>query len=215
MLAVLKRTKKESGEIMIESTIVMVVTLLMLVWILGVGFLYYQKYVVRIATNDVARKIAASYDAPSSDIIMGYISAGDLDKKTVYNSDEMTQVNALRTESYVNYIMEKANLYGTVEDVQVQLEYQKDAMGRSHIKVTTETTFDTPFGEGLELFGMSGTQKYVVTAYADSTSLTDYISTVSVADALTNGSIIKSPGFVDSTIKMINSFMEMCKQFSE
>lgn len=210
-----KHTKRESGEVMIEATIVMVVTLLMLVWILGVGFLYYQKYVVRIATNDVANKIAASYDAPSSDIIMGYISANDLNKKTIYNSDEMTELNELRTESYVNYIVEKANLYGTVEDVEVSLEHQKDALGRSHIKVTTECTFDTPFGEGLELFGMSGTQTYVVTAYADSTSLTDYISTVSVADALTNGSVLKSPGFVDSTIKMINSFMGMCKQYSE
>lgn len=210
-----KYTKKESGEVMIEATIVMVVTLLMLVWILGVGFLYYQKYVVRIATNDVANKIAASYDAPSSDIVMGYIAAKDLNKKTIYNSDEMTTVNELRTESYVNHIIEKANLYGTVEDVSVHLDYQKDAMGRSHIKVTTECTFDTPFGEGLELFGMSGMQTYVVTAYADSTSLTDYISTVSVADALSNGSVIKAPGFVDSTIKMINSFMGMCKQFSE
>lgn len=209
------RFKKESGEVMIESTIVMVITLLMLVWILGVGFLYYQKYAVRIATNDVAKKIAASYDAPSSDIIMGYISASDLDKKTVYSSDEMTEINRLRTESYVNYIIEKANLYGTVDDVVVKLDYQKDALGRSHIKVTTECTFDTPFGEGLELFGISGKQTYVVTAYADSTSLTDYISAVSVADALTNGSVVKMPGFVDSTIKMIESFMEMCKQFSE
>lgn len=211
----LKHAKKESGEVMIEATIVMVVTLLMLVWILGVGFLYYQKYVVRIATNDVAKKIANSYESPTSDIIMGYISSSDLDKKTVYSSDEMTEINALRTESYVNYIVEKANLYGTVENVDVTLEYQKDAMGRSHVKVTTECTFDTPFGEGLELFGMSGMQTYVVTAYADSTSLTDYISTVTVADAITNGSVIKMPGFVDSTIKMINSFMGMCKQFSE
>lgn len=211
----LKHIKRESGEVMIESTIVMVITLLMLVWILGVGFLYYQKYVVRIATNDVANKIAASYDAPSSDIIMGYISAGDLDKKTIYDSDEMAEMNRLRTESYVNYIMKKANLYGTVKDVKVSLEHSKDALGRSHIKVTTECTFDTPFGEGLELFGMTGTQIYIVTAYADSTSLTDYISVVSVADSLTNGSVVKIPGFVDSTIKMINSFMKMCEQFSE
>lgn len=210
-----KHTRRESGEVMLEGTIVMVVTLLMLVWILGVGFLYYQKYVVRIATNDVANKIATSYDAPSSDIVMGYISAKDFDKKTIYNSSEMDTVNQARTESYVNYILEKANLYGTVEDTVIQLEHSKDALGRSHITVTTECTFNTPFGAGLEIFGMSAKRTYTVTAYADSTSLTDYISTVSIADAITSGAVIKIPGFVDSTIKMINSFMGMCKQFSE
>ena len=41
----------------------------MLVWILGVGFIYYQKYVVRIATNDLAKKVAVTYDSPDSDIV--------------------------------------------------------------------------------------------------------------------------------------------------
>lgn len=214
----LKHTKRESGEVMIEATIVLVITLLMLVWILGVGFLYYQKYTVRIATNDLARKIATSYDAPNSDLLTGYIRMEDLTTKSVYkssNAEDLRLENEMRAQEYAAEIVKKANLYNTVEDVDVTLDFKMDAYGRSHIAVTTRCNFNTAFGLGLEVFGMSGKQEYVVTAYAESTSITDYVSAVATADAFTNGSIIKLPGFLDSTVKMIDAFIGMLDQFSK
>nr|WP_304007588.1 hypothetical protein [Ruminococcus bromii] len=42
------RKNGERGEIMIEGMIVMVITMFILIWILGLGFLYYQRYVTTI-----------------------------------------------------------------------------------------------------------------------------------------------------------------------
>ena len=204
--------KRESGEVMLEGMIVMVITLLMIVWILGVGFLYYQKYTVRIVTNDAARKVASTYDVPESDIIMGYVSAENVGNKVLKMSDTLTHANKLRAESYVKYVLDKTNFYGTVQDVSVTVTPTADALGRSHVKVMTVCTFKTPFGAALRVFGMSEVAKYSVTAYADSTSLTDYISTVSLADAFTDGRLLSGTGFVEKTVKMINSLMSTSKQ---
>lgn len=210
-----KRVKKEAGEIMLESTIVMVIVMLMLVWILGVGFIYYQKYTVRIATNEVACKIANTYSSPASDPITAYISRGEVQSRALYFSSETTETNKLRADSYAQYIMDKANFNGAVKDVQVNLEHFEDGMGRSHIKVTTECTFKTPFGEGLELFGMSGETTYRVTSYADSTSIPEYVSAVATANAFTNGSIISFGGLVDKVVGTVESFAKMFKQLSK
>ena len=204
--------KKESGTIMIEGMIVIIITMLMLVWILGVGFLYYQKYTVRIVTNDVAKKLASTYDAPSSDIIMGYESQEDITKKRIELPANSVRVNQLRAESYVKYILDKANFYGTIQGVKVTVVPTKDAFSRSHLKVTTECTFKTPFGEGLEFMGMSSVITYSVTAYAESTSMKDHIAAVTMADVLTDGTLLAGTGLVEKTVKMINSFISTYKQ---
>lgn len=210
-----RHRKNESGEVMMEGMIVMVITMLMLVWILGIFFLYYQKYTVRIATNDVAKKVAAHYDAPGSEVIMGFITVEELANRPLYLNNGLEEANDGRADSYVKYILDKTNFNGVVKSVDVTVANTVDAMGRSHIKVTTECTFKTPFGEGLAWMGMSGERTYRVVSYADSTSLTDYVSTVTVAKAFTSGAIVKAPGIVGSTVKMINSFMGMFGQLSE
>lgn len=202
----------ESGEIMLEGMIVIIVTMLMLVWILGVGFLYYQKYTVRIVTNDVAKKLGSTYDSPSSDIIMGYESQEDITKKRIELPADSVHVNQLRAESYVKYILDKANFYGTVQGVKVTVEPTKDAFSRSHLKITTECTFKTPFGEALEFMGMDSTITYSVTAYAESTSIKDHIAAVTMADMLTDGTLLAGTGLVEKTVKMINSFISTYKQ---
>lgn len=210
-----EKRNKESGEVMMEGMIVTVFTLLMLVWILGMFFLYYQKYTVRIATNDVAKKIAATYDAPSTDVIMGYITTDEITGRPLYFSDSLDDANDGRANSYVKYIMDRTNFNGAVKEVKVVIDPKSDIMGRSHIKVTTECTFKTPFGEGLEWLGMSGERVYRVTSYADSTSLSDYTSTVILAKSFTSGAVIKAPGIVGSVVKMINSFMGLFAQLAE
>lgn len=207
-----KINRKESGAIMLEGMIVIIITMLMLVWILGVGFLYYQKYTVRIVTNDVAKKLASTYDSPSSDIIMGYESQEDITKKRIELPANSVRVNQLRAESYVKYILDKANFYGIVQGVKVTVEPTKDAFSRSHLKVTTECTFKTPFGEGLEFMGMSSVITYSVTAYAESTSMKDHIAAVTMADVLTDGTLLAGTGLVEKTVKMINSFISTYKQ---
>ena len=205
-----RKQTNERGAIMLEGMIVTVITLLILVWILGLGFLYYQKYTVRIITNDAATKIGSTYYNPSSDIIIGYVNTADISNRSLYSNPDLKDVNEKRAESYVKYILNKANFAGTVKDVKVDLDFFQDgSFGRSHVYITTSCTFNTPFSEGLEFFGMRGVVRYEVTAYAESTDLTGYVSTVNFCDQL-DSFITAGTGVVDKAVKCINSFVKFC-----
>ena len=52
---------RESGEVMIEGMIVLLITMIMLVWLLALGFIYYERYILTAVTNDAACKIADTY----------------------------------------------------------------------------------------------------------------------------------------------------------
>ena len=60
-----KIKRKEDGEIMLEGMIVVILTLFILIWILAVGFIYYQRYITNIVVNDAAVKIAYTYNNPT------------------------------------------------------------------------------------------------------------------------------------------------------
>ena len=79
-----------------------------------------------------------------------------------------------------------------------------DSVLRRHVELTTTCTYNTPFGEGLELFGMSGVKTYQVKACADCTDYADYISTVDYGSAWADGTFIGS-GLIGSITSLLNT----------
>lgn len=213
----LEKADGERGAIMLEGMIVTVITLFVLVWILGIGFVYYQRYLTTIVTNDAAAKVASTYNNPNSDIIMGYVSTEALSGRNLYRrfpGDSLRRVNEQRAEAYVCYILDKANFTGVVDNVEVELKLVMDSTLRRHVELITTCTYDTPFGEGLEMFGMDGIHTYRVKACADCTDYADYISTVDYGYAWSNGTFTKGMGIIDSTIGLINSLVGAYNHFS-
>ena len=206
-----ERVSKENGAIMLEAMIVVTITLFVLVWLLGIGFVYYQRYTVRIATNDAAEKIAATYYNPTSDIIMGYIEPKDF--MVTYNTPGLMSLNQSRAEAYVNYALSRANFVGVVQDIEVTMSIMSDAMGRSHIQLTTTCTFNTPILSAMNLFNTSGRHRYEVTSYAESTNLSDYLTAINLQNMLTNGSLLKGTGFVEKMLSFIDNIIQTYNHF--
>ena len=211
--------RQEYGEIMLEGMIVIIITLFMLIWVLSIGFVHYQRYTMSIVTNDVAVKIASTYNNPTSDIIMGFVTTEDLSERDLYrgftsDSDALCLANEARAECYVKYVLDKANFAGVVEDVDVQLELVPDSALRRHVKVTTVCTFNTPFGQALEMFGMDAKMTYVATACADHTDLADYVSTASFMKTLGSGSYLGDEKLIQNVIKLINSIIKAVNHYT-
>lgn len=205
--------QKERGEIMLEGMIVMIITMLMLVWILGVGFVYYQRYTMTIVTNDVAAKIASTFRNPDSDVFMGYIDTQAITGRDLYRGSSaqaayLVSANQNRATNYVKYILDKANFNNTIQDVDVALELVQDSNYRRHIQITTTCTFNTPFGEGLEVFGMSGQRIYTATACADCTDIAEYISGIDFYNYLGTGSYLGSEKVIQNYLKLINTIID-------
>ena len=208
---------RERGEVMIEGMVVMVMTMYILVWILGLGFLYYQRYTTTIITNDAAAKIASTYSNPTSDIIMGYVTPEELSARDLYRNftssgllRSLPEINQDRVVCYVQYALDRTNFFNVVKDVDVDMRLVRDSLLRKHVEVTTRCTFSTPFGIGLEMFGMGSEHTYQVTARADCTDYADYVSTVGFQKTmLHNGKLVAGSGLLDSCVKMLNSFVKV------
>ena len=218
-MAVLKKRvmAEECGAIMLEGMIVMVITLFVLIWILGLGFVYYQRYITTVVTNDAAAKIAATYNNVSSDIIMGYVNTEALSGRNLYRrfeADDLQAANEERASAYVKYVLDKANFSGVVDSVDVELKLVMDSTLRRHVELTTTCMYQTPFGEGLELFGMDGAMTYQVKACADCTDYADYISTVDYGYAWSSGTFTKGTGIIDSTIKLLNTLVKTYNHYT-
>lgn len=178
------RKGAERGEIMVESTIIVTLTLMILVWLLALGFLHYQRYVATVVTNDAAVKIAATYNNPTSDIIMGYVTTEDLRDRPLYrhftdaSKGKLYRDNQSRTEAYVKYMLDRTNFMGVVKDVDVKMTLVNDGMGRQHVEVVTRCAFNTPFAGLLDYFGMGEVATYESTASAECTDMADYVAWV-------------------------------------
>ena len=205
----MRMRKCEQGEVMLEGMIIVVLTTFLLLWILGVGFLYYQRSILVSTTNDAASKIAATYNNPSSDIIMGYISSDNISERDLYRGFEngsLRDANEAKADAYVKYVMNRRNFVGTVKDVNVSLQMVPESAVRRHVQLTAVCTFNTPFGAALEMFGMDKEVKYSVTSCADCTDIIDYISTVDYANRVLSGADLNSKiiNCINSLVKLYN-----------
>ena len=172
--------KKEKGEVMIEGMMVMIITIIVLIWLLALGFLHYQRTTLTIVANDVATKIASSYHNPSSDPVMGYVSNTDLAQRDIYRDDASSylhSINENKAQKYAEYMLNRTNFVGTIQSVNTDVEYIKDSQLRQHIKVTVKCTFHTPFSFDSKLIPFNGNVTYTASARRDCTELSDYAST--------------------------------------
>ena len=118
--------KNEKAEIMLEGMIVIIITLFILIWILAVGFIYYQRYITNIVANDTAVKIASTYNNPTSDIVMGYVTTEELQSRDLYRGftaeSKLKDINEERAKAYVKYMLDNTNFNGVVKNIDVQME---------------------------------------------------------------------------------------------
>lgn len=210
------RKGAERGEIMVESTIIVTLTLMILVWLLALGFLHYQRYVATVVTNDAAVKIAATYNNPTSDIIMGYVTSEELWERDLYRNfgdkdtvGSLYQTNQKRTEAYVKYMLDRTNFMGVVKDVDVKMTLVHDSLGRRHIEVVTRCAFNTPFAGLLDYFGMGEVATYESTASADCSDMAEYIVSVDYGTMWKQGVFLNKIGLISSVLDMLNAIVKV------
>lgn len=212
--------KEDKGEVMLEGMIVMIMTMFILIWILAIGFVYYQRYLVTAVTNDAAVKIAATFSNPGSDLIMGYIASENLSDRDLYRNSKnsrLRDINEKRAEAYVRYKLKGSSFSGVIgdNDISVRLKLVEDSVFRKHVEVTTECTFHTPFGEALNLFGMRKDVSYQAVGRADYTDIIDYISTIDFAGYQLSGTAANSKIMkaVNNMVKLYNDANDLWREY--
>ena len=204
----MEKMRDTKGEVMLEGMIVVIVTVFLLLWIISIGFTYYQRFLLTAITNDAASRIAASYNKPTSDIIMGYVSTEELQDRDLYrgfNSGPLQGVNEMKAKNYISYRLEKSNFTGVIRDVNVRLNHIRDSALRSHVEIVCSCNFKTPLGGIFEAAGGDGTVTFETKSRAESTDVLEYITTVDFMAGQMNLAPLDS-----KVVKLLNSIIKVC-----
>lgn len=174
--------KNENGEIMLESILVVIPTLFILVFLLSLGFLLYQKWNIQYLADDVAEKVALRYEYIDEELPTPSIELKDAQKTVLYkylfHMDDYLKATSRKAQDYGSLLAKKTG-YGTGSgDEVIEVEQEEDSLARRHIQVTVTGTYRIPFSEGLEIFGIDGERTFSAVSYAECVDIGDYMNTV-------------------------------------
>lgn len=210
----LKKLKKQNGEMMIEAILVMIPTIFILVFLLGLGFLIYQQWNIQLVADDIANKVSSTYKYMEVDTTSGDVSIEQLKKVEIYrNLFSMSKYKTLNTNKAKESgktLLRKTNFSVPINEEEITLNVVEDSLARRHLCVTVVGNYKIPFAEGLEIFGIKGKRKYKAISYAECIDMSDYISTVNYVKEAPNIVLGDSKiiGAIDSWINVIKKIKE-------
>ncbi|MBQ8802269.1 MAG: hypothetical protein IJZ53_01350 [Tyzzerella sp.] len=180
--------KKDSGEVMLESTIIMVFTLLILIAMLSVGFLFYQQAMINTVATDLASDIATSYKLTNQDIGEGEVTSTALNDVKLYRTSvSMFSMKALHKQRAEEYLPERIQMstlgIAEKEPVLEEFDIAVDNVGRMHVELTVSMECDILFSGALKYFGIiDSTPRFSARASAECLDITAYASHVKFLD---------------------------------
>lgn len=205
-------TKEDGGSMMIDGMIAMLFTILILVFLMSIGFLFYQQWIVSQVANDTATRVAQSYVYPNTDPIMGYINVELIDNVSIfrYMGDTLAEENSEKGEKVAAWALKQSSLAYPVSDPEILVETKYDSLARRHVEVTVTAEYEIPLGGALQYFGLDKTITYTATGEAVCIDILDYVNTVDTFKALTGKTFgSKALGAVNSIISMVDKLIDL------
>ena len=110
--------RDESGSLMLDGMIAMLITIMLLVFLMSIGFLFYQQWMVSNIANDTATRIAQSYVYPNTDPVIGYVNVDLMDNVSLfrYLGDDLERENEDKGEKYAAWSLGISSLAYPVSD---------------------------------------------------------------------------------------------------
>lgn len=199
------------GEIMIEALLVFIPTLFVIVFLLALGFIYYQQWNVQYVADAVAEQVALSYGYDDKNVAYGALTEEQITNRRIYRysfGKSETQSNAVDVaEIYGARLFGVTNLAKPHQKETIEVAIEDDSLGRRHAQVHVKGSYRIFFGEGLRVFGFSEDYTYEATSLAECYDISALGGTVMFAknglNILTDGSAIRS--MIDDWFKAVKN----------
>lgn len=212
-----KKPVLESGEVMIESLIVYLVTFTLLFMVLALMMITYQKFTINTVASDVAVKMAQNIRFSSVDIADGEYSKDDLTSVSAYRylfgkeSDLRAKIEKSGIKYATNRLM-KTTFKGVVtkNNTDISVKLISDGPALRHITVTVKGEYKLPFDEMLDFFGLSKIKKFEAVESAECIDILDYVNYIDFSKNIVDtiyGDFGKIGSLVDKVWKIVSEFM--------
>lgn len=205
------KNPRDEGAVEIEGMIVLMILIFFLTFLLGLGILYYQQWVVVYTANDTASRIGQSYAYPNADPVMGYVSKEMRSALSPfrYFGGKLKHGAADKGEKYAAWNLKECSLVPSEGDPEINVRTIYDDFAQRHIVVDITVTYRIPLGGALEFFGLKKEVTYHATGRAVCQDVSGYIHSVNSANSLCGNNFnSKILGTVDSVLSFINTIRD-------
>ncbi len=185
----------DSGEIMLESTIVITITLLLLVVMLSLGFVYYQKAMLTSVANEIASDISANYKyLMQDDQLLSDMTFDDTNLKSMgrfratFNLEKVKNSSIQKANDYIAYRVGITNLGINRSEPKIDsAEISIDGVGRMHVKVEVSMETDFLFSSVLQYLDIiPDVPSFSATGSAECLDISAYYSYVNFVEHFTS-----------------------------
>lgn len=208
----MKKYNNESGELMIESMLVMIPVLFVVVFIITLGFFFYERWNVEMTADEVAESVAVNYQYLGIDLHDGIQSFEDIKKISRYRynltSGRYEADNITRGQAYGKKYMKLVSLAKVQQDPVIEIAVKEDGFAARHVKISVTENYILPFAEGFEVFMLPSQHTYTATAEAVCMDFSDYVGSVNYLANL-DGIL---PFSKYSGVQLVNSILGMIKK---
>ena len=177
--------KDEKGEVIVEASFVLTLTIIFLTALIYLGFYIYQYTYMQVIANEAATNVAQVYASEYKDPIYGYISESEFYKTDLYRNltnvftDSLDQTNINKAEWFSYYRLNEGSLLKTSDpEVTVDIVQKPGKVIQKQIVVTISQKMELPF------WGGRNNSTVTVEGRADCLDLLEYFNLVDTVDDL-------------------------------
>lgn len=178
--------KSDSGEIMLESSIILVSVILLLMALLSLSFMFYQQAMMTSVANELAASIAKNYKYTMVDTDANSVAVKNMGDVKLYRYTlGKKNVQTAHDKRGDTYAIMRADLTGigiNAGKAAATVVIEGTGIGRAIVKVTVTQKTDFFLSGILELLGIYDESKFTAVAYAECTDMIAYASLINFTD---------------------------------
>lgn len=186
--------ENENGEIMLEASIVFVPTLILIMCMLSLSFLFYEQALITTIATEIAADVAKNYKYSARESMgKNTLSEDDMEDGKLFSSTfamgKIENENEELGKAYAKRRIAAATLGIASSDLDVTCDIKPTALGRSYVKVTVSHKSDFFLNEIWSLVGENGedgVNGFSAVAYAECVDLIGYTSMINFTDYWTS-----------------------------
>lgn len=213
-------TRKENGEIMLEATIVLLPTLIIMFAMISLSFLFYEQALMNTVATEIASEVGRFYKySKRYDDEMGVnvLSDDDIKNGKLFSSSfAIWSIEDQYEELAKEYAKDRivlATLGLDNSDLEVTCDVQNTAPGRAYVKVVVSQKTEFFLYEIWSMIGedgIAGITDFTGVAYAECSDLMGYTSMINFIDYWTTVVVneVEILGEVDGLIDAVKSLID-------
>lgn len=186
-----EKIEEEHGEVMLESSFILVSVIILLLALLSISFMFYQQAMMTSVANEIAADIAKNYKYADLDMGNDSLTLNDVNGtgmfRMSFGRNSLENAHENRAEEYANWRIPFASLGLNPQNINADCEITRSGIGRAYVKVTVSQRTDFFLSGILDAAGVADKNSlFSATAYAECVDLMGYTSMVNFAEFASN-----------------------------